>query len=119
VYFNGFGASSLDVLLYCFLDCPDWSIELREKHRLFSDILRLAQKLDVAFAFPTRTVHLFNEQHAPSAYPSDAGGAQDTGRAVAARIAGPLRRERPGPVEFTGPSHGDWSAEVGDEGETS
>ena len=31
VYFNQFGASSLDIMLYCFLNCPDWSIELRER----------------------------------------------------------------------------------------
>ena len=35
VYFNGFGPSSLDVLLYCFVETPDWSTELREKHKEF------------------------------------------------------------------------------------
>jgi len=58
VYLNGFGASSLDVLLYCFLAAPDWGTELREKHRLFADILRLAEKLGVSFAFPTQTLHM-------------------------------------------------------------
>jgi MscS family membrane protein len=56
VYLNQFAASSLDVLLYCFLETPDWSTELRERHRLFIDILRLAHKLGVEFAFPTQTV---------------------------------------------------------------
>jgi MscS family membrane protein len=64
VYFNRFGENSLDVLLYCFLACPDWSAELRERERLFLDIVRLAQRLDISFAFPTRTLHLFNEQAA-------------------------------------------------------
>jgi MscS family membrane protein len=58
VYLNGFGASSLDVLLYCFVRTPDWATELREKHRLFADILRLAERLEVSFAFPTQTLHM-------------------------------------------------------------
>ncbi|MCA9573459.1 MAG: mechanosensitive ion channel family protein, partial [Myxococcales bacterium] len=40
VYLNQLGASSLDVLLYCFVETPDWSTELRERHRLFNDVLR-------------------------------------------------------------------------------
>ena len=58
VYFNKFASSSLDVLLYTFLNTPDWGTELRERHRLFIDILRLAQRLGVEFAFPTQTLHL-------------------------------------------------------------
>ncbi len=58
VYFNEFGDSALNVLLYAFLECPDWATELREKHRLFADILRLAEGLNVGFAFPTQTLHM-------------------------------------------------------------
>jgi len=58
VYFNQFSASSLDIMLYVFFDVPDWSTELREKHRLFVDILRLTDRLGVEFAFPTQTVWL-------------------------------------------------------------
>ena len=58
VYLNKFGPSSLDILLYVFWEVPDWSTELRERHRLFVDILRLAQKMGVEFAFPTQTVWL-------------------------------------------------------------
>lgn len=71
VYFNELGDSSLNILLYCFLECPDWSVELQEKHRLLLDILRLAAQLDVSFAFPTRTLHLFQEQQADSDLPAD------------------------------------------------
>jgi len=46
------------VLLYAFFEVPDWPTELRERHQLFADILRLAQRLGVDFAFPTQTVHL-------------------------------------------------------------
>ncbi|MHC4696087.1 MAG: mechanosensitive ion channel family protein [Planctomycetota bacterium] len=58
VYFNKFAASSLDILLYTFFEVPDWGTELRERHRLFVDIVRLAKKLGVEFAFPTQTVWL-------------------------------------------------------------
>ncbi len=58
VYFNQFAGSSLDVLLYAFFEVPDWSTELRERHQLFIDILRLAKRLGVEFAFPTQTIHL-------------------------------------------------------------
>jgi len=56
VYFNQFAASSLDILLYAFFEVPDWGTELRERHHLFMDILRLARKLGIEFAFPTQTL---------------------------------------------------------------
>jgi len=58
VYFSDFGPSSLDIMLYCFVQCPDWGSELQSRHRLFSDVIRLAEKLNVQFAFPTRTLHM-------------------------------------------------------------
>jgi MscS family membrane protein len=58
VYFNQFDAASLGILLYVFFEAPDWATELRERHRLFVDILRLAQKIGVEFAFPTQTLYL-------------------------------------------------------------
>jgi len=62
VYLNDFGSSSLDIMLYCFVQCPDWSSELQSRHRFFSDILRLADKLCVQFAFPTRTLHMVQDE---------------------------------------------------------
>ncbi|MDA8019335.1 MAG: mechanosensitive ion channel family protein [Thermoanaerobaculia bacterium] len=61
VYLNALSTSSLDVMVYMFFDCPDWSVELQAKERLALDILRLARELGVEFAFPTRTVHLLPE----------------------------------------------------------
>ncbi|MGY8768161.1 MAG: mechanosensitive ion channel family protein [Pirellulales bacterium] len=69
VYLNQFNASSLDILLYCFLECPDWNVELRERHRLFIDIMKLAKSLHVEFAFPTQTLHMFQEQESTSDLP--------------------------------------------------
>ncbi|MFZ9016145.1 MAG: mechanosensitive ion channel family protein [Ilumatobacteraceae bacterium] len=58
VEFVGFGESSLDVMLYCFIGAPDWNAELRARHELNLDIMRVAERVGVEFAFPTRTVHL-------------------------------------------------------------
>jgi MscS family membrane protein len=88
VYFNSWNSSSIDILLYAFLTTPDWGTELREKHRLFCDILRLAEKLEVGFAFPTQTIHLAKPedlQHPGKPETSEAG--VDLGREAAAAIA--------------------------------
>ena len=63
VWTNGFGASSIDVLLYIFHEVPDWSTELRERERMIVDIMRLADGLGVQFAYPTQTLHLYQEEH--------------------------------------------------------
>ncbi len=67
VYFNKFAGSSLDILLYAFFEVPDWGTELRERHRLFVDIVRLADRLGVEFAFPTQTVWLERAREAAAA----------------------------------------------------
>ena len=65
VWMHQWSASSMDVLLYIFFEVPDWNTELRERERLFIDIVRLADTLGVQFAFPTQTVHLYQEEHEP------------------------------------------------------
>ena len=67
VELHGFGPSSLDVLLYCFINAPDWNAELRTRHILNLDIMRLAQRLDVEFAFPTQTLHITGTPERPQA----------------------------------------------------
>lgn len=104
VYFNDFGDSSLNILLYCFVEVADWSMELRERHRLLADILRLAAQLGVQFAFPTRTLHMFQEPP-----PGESPSVDDpwkTGQRLGAELAGPLPApgQLPGPVVFGGPS---------------
>ena len=60
-------------------------------HRLILDIMRLAEKLHVEFAFPTETVHLINSDPSPGARlpvePGDVERARGLGREEAARIA--------------------------------
>ena len=62
VWMHQWSASSMDILLYIFFEVPDWNTELRERERMFIDIVRLADRLGVQFAFPTQTVHLFKEE---------------------------------------------------------
>jgi len=103
VYLNQFAASSLDILVNLYLDCNDWSVELRERHRLFVDIVRLAKTLGVQFAFPTQTIHLYQEETQSFAGADELP--EEAGRRAAAEIAGPLPmpNERRGLVDFPGP----------------
>ena len=71
VEFHGYGPSSLDILVYCFINAPDWNAELRTRHVLNLDIMRLAAELGVEFAFPTQTLHLASAPGQP-AQPPDA-----------------------------------------------
>ena len=58
VYIHEFGESSIDILLYVFIETSNYETELRERHCLLRDILKLAEELSIDFAFPTRTLHL-------------------------------------------------------------
>jgi MscS family membrane protein len=58
VHMSGFGAHSLDVMLYFFLRTDTWSEELQQRHNVYLEIMRLAGELKVEFAFPTQTVHV-------------------------------------------------------------
>ena len=92
VHMNTFGAHSLDVLVYMFFRVPDWSTELRERHRFCLDILRLASRLGVEFAFPTQTIHMAASETArPEAEASrpgrrPEGEAREEGRRLADEV---------------------------------
>ena len=62
VEFAEYGANSLDIMLYCFMTAPTMGEELRTRTQLNLQILRLAKEMGVEFAFPTRTLHVFNNQ---------------------------------------------------------
>jgi MscS family membrane protein len=86
IYASEFGAHSLDILVYIFFDAPDWGTELRERHRLFIAILRLAKDLNVEFAFPTQTLHLARGVPDHEDNPADPRTALKTGRGKAREI---------------------------------
>lgn len=58
VHLASMGASSLDVMLYFFLDVPGWTQELDERAKIYMEIMRLAKKHGVAFAFPSQSIYV-------------------------------------------------------------
>jgi MscS family membrane protein len=121
VWVNEFGPSSINILVYVFHETPDWSTELRERERMMLDIMRLADRLSVQFAFPTQTLHVYKHEgeapHEPAAAPESLTEkrAMVTGiRAAQGLMANqPWRDKPPGPVRFqAGPT------EIGDGDET-
>jgi MscS family membrane protein len=92
-------------MLYCFLACPDWGTELREKQRLFLDVLRVAKELGVSFAFPTQTIHVARpeDREHPDSPATDVEGTRrgrTKGRAVAEKTLKPFGGAAPTPVGF-------------------
>ena len=61
VAFNSFGDSSLNILLYLFLKVPNFGEELRVREELFLEIMKLAESLDISFAFPSRSIYIETE----------------------------------------------------------
>jgi len=108
VWLNNFGPHSLDILVYMFFECPDWSIELREKHRFMLDIVRLADRMGVEFAFPTQTLHVAQldptAEHRPNPIPDEHSERRSVieGRKIARELTSeqPWKDELPGPVKF-------------------
>lgn len=58
VRFNDFGESSQNFLVIFHLAVNSYADELRERERILYDIVALARTTGVAFAFPTRTLHV-------------------------------------------------------------
>lgn len=102
VYFNGYGASGLEILVYVFWETPDWSTELRERHRFLLDILRLASQLGVEFAYPTQTLFMKQDQAPMSGEEISQARAFDQGRDQAKSIVDGTTGlgVRPPPVSF-------------------
>jgi MscS family membrane protein len=108
VWCHDFGDSSFNILVYVFHLVPDWATELRERERLFVDIVRLADRLGVQFAFPTRTLHLYKEDHRPAEpqYAVPRGSNDETAKQDGMRTAReltddqPWQTDKPGAVEF-------------------
>ena len=106
VWLNGFGPHSLDILVYIFFECPDWSIELREKHRFMLDVVRLADRLGVEFAFPTQKIHISKDDTIPEKLETPESSSERRwileGRKAARELTQnqPWKDELPGAVSF-------------------
>lgn len=58
IYFNNLSSFSLDIMFYIFFEVPTWAEELEARHEILIQIMKLAEALEVRFAFPTQTVHV-------------------------------------------------------------
>jgi len=58
IEFNEMGDFALKIMFYIFFAVPTWPEELRARHEILIEIVRLAEKLKVRFAFPTQTLHM-------------------------------------------------------------
>ncbi|MFT4536959.1 MAG: MscS family membrane protein [Saprospiraceae bacterium] len=58
IHLNDLGASAFEILFYIFFKVPDWSAELKEKHNLLMEIIKLAHSVDVKFAFPSQSIYI-------------------------------------------------------------
>lgn len=96
VEFNEYGDSGLNVMVYCFMDAPDWPTELRTRTLLNLEVLKLGAALGVSFAFPTRTLHI--DSHAQPTAPAAAR------RLDATQLADVVKRFSPSPPAEPSPS---------------
>jgi MscS family membrane protein len=103
VVFNDFGAFSLDIMVYFFLKVPDWSNELVERQNVLLEIIRLAEELEIEFAFPTQTLHVMDLPGNPPHNPNHKTDPEQLGSA-ARRFAADGDKARPaGSGIFTPP----------------
>jgi MscS family membrane protein len=51
-------ASSIDLLFICHFDVRDFGSHIKARHELLLDVVTLASRLNVDFAYPTRTIHM-------------------------------------------------------------
>ena len=58
VNFHNFGASSLDLFVYCFTETTNWAEYLQARQELLLKFMHGLRALGLSFAFPTQTLHL-------------------------------------------------------------
>ena len=108
IWLNGFGNSSLDIMLYLFWEAPDWQTELRERHRFMLEIIMIAEEMGVEFAFPTQTLHLRQDESEPPSHENqyasmDAAEARRSARRAVRKLTepAPWKKEKPPKYRFT------------------
>jgi MscS family membrane protein len=60
IYFNEMASHSLNIMFYIFFSVPDWSAELKARHEILLEIMKLGKAIGVNFAFPTQTIQMEN-----------------------------------------------------------
>lgn len=74
VYFNNLSSFSQDIMFYIFFEVPTWGEELRCKHEILLQIVKLANSIGVRFAFPTQTLHMESFPEKKTLVPEYSGG---------------------------------------------
>ncbi|SME87857.1 mechanosensitive ion channel family protein [Desulfovibrio gilichinskyi] len=59
---NDFGSSSIDIIVYLHLHVSNREEELILREKFILDAINLAKRLEIEFAFPSRTVYMRNEE---------------------------------------------------------
>jgi MscS family membrane protein len=57
VWFTEFGDSSLQVMMYFFIESTEWPVFLEERQKINIQIMRLVESLGLEFAFPSQSVY--------------------------------------------------------------
>ncbi len=58
VSFVDYAASSLNIMVYFFVNVASWTEELQAKQEVYLAIMKVVENLGLEFAFPTQTIHL-------------------------------------------------------------
>jgi MscS family membrane protein len=70
VHMSALGPDALEIIVQFFLTVDSWTEELRQKHNVFLECLRLARDLGVRFALPTHALHVEELAAAGAARPA-------------------------------------------------
>jgi MscS family membrane protein len=62
VNFTDFGASSLDIMVYCFTRTTVWGEYLEAREDVCLKIMDILERLELEFAFPSRSIYLRGKQ---------------------------------------------------------
>lgn len=93
VHLHNFDASSLTLRCSCYFKTQDFNLELESRQELMLDIIRLAELLEIRFAFPTNTMHIENMPEKTSLTPVYTINSSENMNKVN-RLIEQIRRER-------------------------
>lgn len=74
IYFNNLSSYSQDIMFYIFFEVPTWGEELRCRHEILVQTVKLANTIGVRFAFPTQTLHMESFPEKKTLVPDYNGG---------------------------------------------
>jgi MscS family membrane protein len=60
VYFRDMGDFALKIMFRCYIPVFSFDEELKVKEALYLEIMRIAQRLGIEFAFPSQTIYIGN-----------------------------------------------------------